>query len=351
MGLFSKFRKGLKKTRDEGITAKVDEVIETYDEICDDLFDELEEVLIMGDVGMQTAERIISDLKEKIENDKITEVSEVRETLKDIVAGIVWGGSYLKLRTKPSVILVIGVNGVGKTTTCVNMAAALGAKGKKTLLIDVDPQGNSTSGVGIDKSDVKYSTYNVLIGEVAARAIMIETEFKNLYLLPANMNLAGAELELAELDDRNSALKKAISTLVMEFDYIIIDCPPSLGLLSINALVAADTLIVPLQCEYYALEGLSQLVATVRTIKQHYNEHLQLEGVLFTMYDSRLKLTNQVVDEVNKYFPGKSYKTMIPRSVKIAEAPSFGEPVIYYEKYSKPSFAYKKFVDEFLKQQ
>ena len=222
--------------------------------------------------------------------------------------------------------------GVGKTTTCVNMAAALVAKGKKTLLIDVDPQGNSTSGVGIDKSDVKYSTYNVLIGEVAARAIMIETEFKNLYLLPANMNLAGAELELAELDDRNSALKKAIATLVMEFDYIIIDCPPSLGLLSINALVAADTLIVPLQCEYYALEGLSQLVATVRTIKQHYNEHLQLE-------------------EVNKYFPGKSYKTMIPRSVKIAEAPSFGEPVIYYEKYSKPSFAYKKFVDEFLKQQ
>ena len=241
--------------------------------------------------------------------------------------------------------------GVGKTTTCVNMAAALGAKGKKTLLIDVDPQGNATSGVGIDKSDVKYSTYNVLIGEVAARAIMIETEFKNLYLLPANMNLAGAELELAELDDRNSALKKAIATLVMEFDYIIIDCPPSLGLLSINALVAADTLIVPLQCEYYALEGLSQLVATVRTIKQHYNEHLQLEGVLFTMYDSRLKLTNQVIDEVNKYFPGKSYKTMIPRSVKIAEAPSFGEPVIYYEKYSKPSFAYKKFVDEFLKQQ
>lgn len=137
---------------------------------------------------------------------------------------------------------------------------------------------------------------------------MIETEFKNLYLLPANMNLAGAELELAELDDRNSALKKAIATLVMEFDYIIIDCPPSLGLLSINALVAADTLIVPLQCEYYALEGLSQLVATVRTIKQHYNEHLQLEGVLFTMYDSRLKLTNQVIDEVNKYFPGKSYK-------------------------------------------
>ena len=239
--------------------------------------------------------------------------------------------------------------GVGKTTTCVNMAAALGAKGKKTLLIDIDPQGNTTSGVGVDKSEVEYSTYDMLVDDVSARAIMIETEFKNLFLLPSSINLAGAELEMAEIENRNSALKKAIAGLVVEFDYIIIDCPPSLGILSINALVAADTLIVPLQCEYYALEGLSQLVSTVRTIKQHYNKHLELEGVLFTMYDSRLKLTQQVIDEVNKYFPNKAYKTMIPRSVKIAEAPSFGEPVIYYEKYSKASFAYKKFVDEFIK--
>ncbi len=241
--------------------------------------------------------------------------------------------------------------GVGKTTTVVNMAAALGAKGKKTLLIDVDPQGNSTSGVGIDKSQVEYSTYDMLINSVSARAILIETPFKNLSILPADMNLAGAEIELAELENRNKILKKAIATLVMEYDYIIIDCPPSLGLLSINALVAADTLIVPLQCEYYALEGLSQLVNTVRTVKREYNPRLELEGVLFTMYDSRLKLTQQVVDEVNKYFPNKTYKTMIPRSVKIAEAPSFGKPVIYYEKYSKASFAYKKFVDEFLKKQ
>lgn len=239
--------------------------------------------------------------------------------------------------------------GVGKTTTCVNMAAALGAKGKKTLLIDVDPQGNSTSGVGIDKSTVDYSTYDMLVNDVSARAIMVETEFKNLYLLPANMNLAGAELELADKDDRNKVLKKALATLVMEFDYIIIDCPPSLGILSLNALVASDTVIVPLQCEYYALEGLSQLVSTVRTVKRHYNEHLELEGVLFTMYDSRLNLNAQVIEEVDKFFPNKAYKTRIPRSVKIAEAPSFGMPVIYYEKYSKPAFAYKKFADEFLK--
>ena len=241
--------------------------------------------------------------------------------------------------------------GVGKTTTCVNMAAALGQKGKKTLRIDIDPQGNSTSGVGIDKSEVEYSTYDVLIGEVAARAILIETEFKNLSLLPSSIDLAGAEIELADAENRNRILKKAIATLVVEFDYIIIDCPPSLGVISINALVAADTIIVPLQCEYYALEGLSQLVNTVRTVKKEYNKNLELEGVLFTMYDSRLKLSAQVVDEVNKYFPNKTYKTMIPRSVKIAEAPSFGKPVIYYEKYNRASFAYKKFVDEFLKKQ
>ena len=241
--------------------------------------------------------------------------------------------------------------GVGKTTTCVNMAACLGAKGKKTLLIDVDPQGNSTSGVGIDKSEVEYSTYDMLIGEAKAREILIETKFKNLSVLPSSIDLAGAEIELAEAGNRNRLLKKAIATLVMEYDYIIIDCPPSLGVLSINALVCADTLIVPLQCEYYALEGLSQLVNTVRAVKREYNKHLELEGVLFTMYDSRLKLTQQVIDEVNKYFPNKTYKAMIPRSVKVAEAPSFGEPIIYYEKYSKAAFAYRKFTDEFLKKQ
>ncbi len=239
--------------------------------------------------------------------------------------------------------------GVGKTTTCVNLAASLGAKGKSVLLVDVDPQGNSTSGVGVDKAEIEYSTYDILINKVPARGIMIETEFRNLFLLPANMNLAGAELELAEEEDRFYALKKAISPLALDFDYVIIDCPPSLGLLSLNALAASDTLIVPLQCEYYALEGLSQLLSTVRTVKQLYNEHLELEGVIYTMYDSRLKLNQQVIEEVNKYFPNKAYKTMIPRSVKLAEAPSFGKPVIYYEKYCKASFAYKKLADEIIK--
>jgi chromosome partitioning protein len=241
--------------------------------------------------------------------------------------------------------------GVGKTTTCINFAAALGQKGKKTLLIDIDPQGNATSGVGVDKSDLEASSYDVLINDYPVKDAILQTEFKNLFLLPANMNLAGAELELAENEHRLRTLKKALAPVVLEYDYIIIDCPPSLGLLSLNSLVASDTLIVPLQCEYYALEGLSQLISTVRTVKNNHNEHLELEGIVFTMYDSRLKLNQQVMEEVDSYFPNKAYKTLIPRSVKLAEAPSFGKPIMYYEKYSKPSFAYKKLVDEFLKKQ
>ena len=239
--------------------------------------------------------------------------------------------------------------GVGKTTTAVNLSAALAAKGKKTLLVDMDPQGNTTSGLGLDKNELDKTTYEVITGEEKIQNCIVKDLFDNLSLLPANRNLAGAEIELMTVDKMQFIMKHNLEKVKKQYDFIIIDCPPSLGMLSINALVAADTVIVPLQCEYYALEGLSQLVSTVRTIKQHYNEHLELEGVLFTMYDSRLKLNQQVIDEVNKYFPNKPYKTMIPRSIKIAEAPSFGEPVIYYEKYSKPSFAYKKFVDEFLK--
>ena len=217
--------------------------------------------------------------------------------------------------------------------------------------MDCDPQGNSTSGVGIDKSQIEASSYDVLINDISVKDAIIKTKYKNLSVLPADMDLAGAEIELAENENRFKALKKALAPVVMDYDYIIIDCPPSLGLISLNALTASDTLIVPLQCEYFALEGLSQLLGTVRTVKQHYNEHLELEGVLFTMFDTRLKLNQQVMDEVDDFFPNKAYKTKIPRSVKLAEAPSFGEPIIYYEKYSKPSFAYKKFTDEFLKKQ
>lgn len=241
--------------------------------------------------------------------------------------------------------------GVGKTTTCVNLAAVLGNKGYKTLIIDIDPQGNSTSGVGIDKGKIKESTYDILINKVPAKSVVKLTEFENLYILPANMNLAGAELELAEKADRYAVLKKTLAPIVADFDYLLIDCPPSLGLLSLNGLTASDTLLIPLQCEYYALEGMSQLLSTIRTVKQYYNEHLEIEGVVYTMFDSRLNLSKQIVEEINKYFTTKAYKTFIPRTVKLAEAPSFGTPIIYFDKYSKGSFAYKKLASEFLSKQ
>ncbi|MCH5317587.1 MAG: ParA family protein [Eubacterium sp.] len=241
--------------------------------------------------------------------------------------------------------------GVGKTTTCVNMAAVLGNKGYKTLIVDIDPQGNSTSGVGVDKAEINESSYDILINGSQAKGVIIKTEFDNLYLLPANMNLAGAELELAEKSNRYAALKMALAPIVAEYDYILVDCPPSLGLLSINGLTASDTLLIPLQCEYYALEGMSQLLSTIRTVKQYYNEHLEIEGVVYTMFDSRLNLSKQIVDEINKYFTTKAYKTFIPRTVKLAEAPSFGMPIIYFDKYSKGSFAYKKLANEFLSRQ
>ena len=241
--------------------------------------------------------------------------------------------------------------GVGKTTTSINLSASLAAKGKKVLVIDTDPQGNTTSGFGIEKNELEDTIYELILGECSIRDCIISNVIKNVSVVPSNVNLAAAEIELIGVDKKEFILKNEVDYVKDDYDFIIIDCPPSLGLLSLNALTASDTLIVPLQCEYYALEGLSQLLGTVRTVKQHYNEHLELEGVLYTMYDTRLKLNSQVIDEVNQYFPNKAYKTTIPRSVKLAEAPSFGKPIFYYEKYSKPAFAYKKFADEFLKKQ
>ena len=239
--------------------------------------------------------------------------------------------------------------GVGKTTTAVNLAAALGAKGKKILLVDTDPQGNSTSGMGIAKKNLKRTSYEVITGNCSAEESIIETEFNNISVIPSGMNLAGAEIELADLEKRESRLKNGLALINEKYDYIILDCPPSLGLITLNCLCAADTLLVPIQCEFYALEGLSQLIATVRTVKRLYNPYIEIEGVLLTMYDGRLNLTQQVVDEVKKCFPKKVYSTYIPRNVRLSEAPSFGMPVMYYDKSSKGAAAYSALADEFLK--
>ncbi len=239
--------------------------------------------------------------------------------------------------------------GVGKTTTAVNLAAALGVNGKKTLLVDIDPQGNSTSGVGIDKSQLKYTTYDLLVDEVEVKDIILETNFKCLSILPASINLAAAELEIASKPKREALLKNGITPVRGEYDYIIIDCPPSLGLVTTNALCFCDTILVPIQCEYYALEGLSQLMNTVRRVKRQYNSKLDMEGVLLTMYDGRLNLTQQVVDEVKKYFPRKVFSNVIPRSVRLSEAPSFGMPIMYYDKSGKGSLAYMALAKEIIR--
>jgi len=241
--------------------------------------------------------------------------------------------------------------GVGKTTTAVNLSAAIGALGKKVLLVDIDPQGNSTSGYGINKREIENSTYDMLINGVKASDVLVKTRFENVDILPSDMNLAGAEVEMIALEKRESLIKMALAQIWNDYDYIFLDCPPSLGLITINALCASDTFLVPIQCEYYALEGLAQLMATVRQIKRLYNPQLELEGVLLTMYDGRLNLTNQVVDEVKKFFPKKVYSSTIPRNVRLSEAPSYGEPIMYYDKTSKGAIAYAALAEEFLKKQ
>lgn len=239
--------------------------------------------------------------------------------------------------------------GVGKTTSAVNLTAALGSKGQKVLLIDIDPQGNSTSGLGINKRGLEKSSYNVLIGNCPAKDAIVKTPYENVYVMPSSMDLAGAELELIEFQKRESKLKNAIAVIRDEFDFIFLDCPPSLGLITLNGLCAADTLIVPIQCEFFALEGLTQLISTVRTVKQLYNPYIEIEGVLLTMYNGQLNLTQQVVEEVKRCFPRKVYSTFIPRNVRLSEAPSYGQPVMYYDKSSKGAHAYNDLADEFLK--
>ncbi len=238
--------------------------------------------------------------------------------------------------------------GVGKTTTAVNLSAVLAKKGKKVLLIDEDPQGNATSGLGIDKN-VEKSTYDVIVNDTRLEEVVVQTPIKNLYLCPSNINLAGAEVELVSMMSRESKLKEKLETIKDKFHYIIIDCPPSLGLLTINSLTAANSLLIPIQCEYYALEGVGQLMNTVNLIKRQLNKELYIEGVVLTMNDARTNLSTQVVNEVKKFFKDNVYKTVIPRNVKLSEAPSFGMPISVYAPMSKGARCYEKLANELLK--
>lgn len=241
--------------------------------------------------------------------------------------------------------------GVGKTTTSVNLAACVAAAGRRVLLIDADPQGNATSGLGLDKNAIEHSVYDVFINEYGIDEVVQRTMLDTLWLVPSNIQLAGAEVELVTMMAREQVLKNALRPAREEYDYIFIDCPPSLGLLTLNALNAADTLLVPIQCEFYALEGLSQLMSTVRLVRKNLNPALDVEGVVLTMFDSRTNLSVQVVEEVRKFFRNKVYQTIIPRSVRLSEAPSFGLPVIRYAPKSSGAAAYTALANELLQRE
>lgn len=236
--------------------------------------------------------------------------------------------------------------GVGKTTTAVNLSSCLAYKGKKVVIIDVDPQGNTTSGLGIDKKVIKKSIYEVLINDENIENALMKTMVDNLYICPSNIQLVGAEVELVSVISRETRMKASIDDIRDKYDFILIDCPPSLGLLTLNALTAADTILVPIQCEYYALEGLSQLMNTVKLVQRHLNPALDVEGVVLTMFDARTNLSIQVVEDVKKYFKNKVYRTVIPRNVRLSEAPSFGLPIILYDAKSKGAECYLDLAQE-----
>ena len=236
--------------------------------------------------------------------------------------------------------------GVGKTTTAINLAACLAEAGQKILIIDIDPQGNTTSGFGLPKTDIEKTVYEVLLGECNIKDAIVENIIDNLDILPSNVNLAGAEIDLIDVDNREYILKESILEVRDRYDYIILDCPPSLSMLTVNAMTAADTVLVPIQCEYYALEGLTQLIHTINLVKKKLNPQLELEGVVFTMYDSRTNLSTEVVENVKENIHLHIYKTLIPRNVRLAEAPSYGLPINLYDKRSSGTEAYRMLADE-----
>ena len=238
--------------------------------------------------------------------------------------------------------------GVGKTTTAINLAACLAEAGQKILIIDIDPQGNTTSGFGLPKTDIEKTVYEVLLGECNIKDAIVENIIDNLDILPSNVNLAGAEIDLIDVDNREYILKESILEVRNRYDYIILDCPPSLSMLTVNAMTAADTVLVPIQCEYYALEGLSQLIHTVNLVRERLNPNLDMEGVVFTMYDSRTNLSNQVVENVKSNLKQHVFETIIPRNIRLAEAPSYGEPITEYDPKSTGAEKYMELAEEII---
>lgn len=241
--------------------------------------------------------------------------------------------------------------GVGKTTTCVNMAGYLSQMGYKVLLLDIDPQGNATSSVGIERENKPKTIYDVIVDDNTIEEVILQTKYENLHIIPSDVDLAGAEIELVQMNNREKVVRNILRKVKDNYDYICIDCPPSLGLITVNALTACDSVLIPIQCEYFALEGLSQLMYTIKLVKKHLNENIDVEGVVLTMKDNRSNLGQSVAQDITKYFGKKVYKTTIPRNVRLAEAPSFGEPIHVYDSRCVGAQAYKALTEEFLKNQ
>ena len=330
MGLFSKIKQGLQKTKasiSDGITS----IINSFTKIDEDLFEELEELLVMSDIGVETSVKICDLLREKVKQNGIKDPNQIKSLMHDIIIEMLGEDAGLKLDTKPSVILVVGVNGVGKTTTTINLAASLATLEKRVLVVDADPQANASSGLGVDIKQAECTIYECLIDGADVNRAIHDTEIETLKIISSHINLVGAEIEMLNLKNREKIMKSVLAPLKEQYDYILIDCSPSLGLITVNALTAADTVIIPVQAEYFALEGISKLLNTIKIIKSKLNPQLQIEGFLLTMFDSRLRQANQIYDEVKRHFQELVFKTVIQRNVKLSEAPSYGLPTILYD--------------------
>ena len=340
-GFFKRLVEGLTKTRDN-IVSGIDSIFNGFSNIDDDFYEELEEILIMGDLGVHATMEVIEDLKKKVKENHIKEPADCKQFLIDsIKEQMDVGEAAYEFEDRTSVVLIIGVNGVGKTTTAINLSACLAEAGQRVLTVDFDPQGNTTSGLGLEKGNIDNTVYELLMGECTVDECINPSVQERLDVMPSDVDLAGAEIELLDMEEKESILKKNMELLDGKYDFIIIDCPPSLNLLTINALTAANTVLVPIQCEYYALEGLSQVLKTVNLVQKKLNPSLEVEGVVFTMYDSRTNLSLEVVENVKEHLNENIYKTIIPRNVRLAEAPSYGMPINLYDSRSSGAESYR----------
>ena len=370
MGIFSffskdkkdKLDKGLEKTK-ENVFGKLSRAVAGKSKVDEDALDDIEEALITSDIGVETTLKIIERLEERVAKDKYLDTNELNAFLKEEMSLLLEESNntdeveFVVPQTDgPYVIMVVGVNGVGKTTTVINLAAGLSLLGKKVLVIDLDPQGNATTGLGLSNlENSEKSIYSVLNGNKKISDVIQKTEFENLDIITSNVDLSGLEVETAGDSRRAFKLKDELASILNDsrasYHYILIDCPPSLSLLTIMALVASDALVVPLQTEFFALEGLTQLMKTIERIKSNLNPILEIRGILLTMYDKRNKLSSQVEMEARNFFKEKVYNTAVPRNVRLSEAPSHGVPVLIYDKLCPGSKAYFSFTEEFLEQE